>query len=149
MDVFTSQRNIKTNVIIDDGSILVLGGLIDDVVRESESRVPLVGDIPVVGWAFRYRTVEAQKRNLMIFIRPKILRSPVSNLSATEEKYNRVREKQLERYGRGVTLLPEATQPVLEPLGSRGQALEGPPVLPVEAPDPGGQAGFDIQDYGL
>ena len=150
VDVVTSTRNIKTNVIVDDGSILVLGGLIDDVVRESESRIPLVGDIPVVGWAFRFRQVEAQKRNLMIFIRPTILRDPVSNLVATEDKYNDLRAMQVKRYERGVSLLPEATQPVLKPLDVRGQPLEGPAVLPAET-EPARQEPppFDIHDYRL
>jgi general secretion pathway protein D len=146
----TSNRNLKTNVIVDDGSILVLGGLLDDIVRESESRIPLVGDIPVLGWAFRFRSVEVQKRNLMIFIRPTILRTPVSNLAATEDRYNELRSKQIERYERGVSLIPEATQPVLKALDARGQPVEGPAVLPAaaeaETPDP---PVFDIHDYGL
>jgi len=151
VDVVTSIRSIKTNVIVDDGSILVLGGLIDDVIRESESRIPLLGDIPVLGWPFRYRSVEAQKRNLMIFIRPTILRTSVSNLTKTQDKYNEIRDQQLVRHERGVPLLPESEQPVLRPLDARGVPIPGPAVPPV-SPLPAREessGGLDIHDYDL
>lgn len=151
VDVVTSIRSIKTNVIVDDGSILVLGGLIDDVIRESESRIPILGDIPVLGWPFRYRTVEAQKRNLMIFIRPTILRSSVSNLAKTEKKYNEIRDAQLKRFERGVPLLPESSQPVLKPLDAQGAPIDGPPVLPAPSSTKNRQTVevLDIHDYDL
>lgn len=151
VDVVTSIRSIKTNVIVDDGSILVLGGLIDDVIRESESRIPFLGDIPVLGWPFRYRSVEAQKRNLMIFIRPTILRTSVSNLAKTEKKYNEIRDAQLERYERGVPLLPESDQPVLKPLDAQGTPIEGPAVLPAQSSTQNQQTAetLDIHNYDL
>jgi general secretion pathway protein D len=130
----------------------VLGGLIDDVVRESESRIPFLGDIPVLGWPFRYRSVEAQKRNLMIFIKPTILRTPVTNLASTEEKYNEIREQQLKRRERGVPLLPEAAQPVLKPLDAAGRPIEEPAVEPVVRPLPSSAADTavpSIHDYDL
>lgn len=153
VDVVTSIRSIRTNVIVDDGSTLVLGGLIDDVVRESESRIPLLGDIPVLGWPFRYRSVEAQKRNLMIFIKPTILRTPVTNLASTEDKYNEIREQQLKRHERGVPLLPEAQQPVLKPLDAAGKPIEGPAVAPLAVPVTSARENeidmSDIHDYDL
>jgi len=150
VDVVTSVRTIKTNVIVDDGSVLVLGGLIDDQVRESESRIPLLGDIPILGAPFRYRDTEVQKRNLMIFIRPSILRSGTANLAATEGKYNDLRDKQIDRYEKGVKLLPEHEQPVLKALDAQGREIDGPPVLPA----PPAQAGVEnevlnIHDYDL
>ena len=151
VDVVTSLRSIKTNVIVDDGGILVLGGLIDDQVREAESRLPILGDIPVLGAAFRYRDSQIQKRNLMIFIRPQILRSDAANLVATEGTYNDLRQLQVERYKKGVKLLPEATQPVMPALDAQGQPLDGPPVLPETGSSDGSaeSTAFDIQNYDL
>jgi len=74
VDLITNQRIIETTVIVDDGSIVVLGGLIDDVLRESDQRVPVLGSIPILGNLFRSRKTELVKTNLMVFIRPKILR---------------------------------------------------------------------------
>jgi len=149
VDVVTSIRTIKTNVLVDDGSILVLGGLIDDQVRESESRIPLLGDIPVLGAPFRFRDTEVQKRNLMIFIRPAILRSGAANLAATEGKYNDLRDKQIGRYEEGVNLLPEHEQPVLKALDAQGREVEGPAVLP-EPPVAGDESDLPgIHDYNL
>ena len=73
VDEVTSIRSIKTNVIVDDGSILVLGGLIDDVVRESESRIPLLGDIPLLGRIFSYEATSMTDNQIVIFITPHIL----------------------------------------------------------------------------
>jgi general secretion pathway protein D len=149
-DVITSVRSINTNVIVDDGAILVLGGLIDDVVNESESRIPIIGDIPLLGEAFTYREVDTQKRNLMIFIRPTILRDSVANLGATETKYNDLRDKQVERYGRGVKLLRESDQPVLPPLDAQGVPLDGPNPLPgevkTEEKPARAESEFDVHD---
>jgi len=74
VDLITNQRIIETTVIVDDGEILVLGGLIEDVLRESEQRVPILGSIPIIGNLFRTRKTDKVKTNLFVFIRPKILR---------------------------------------------------------------------------
>ena len=75
VDLITNERIVETTVIVEDGGILVLGGLIEDVLRESDQRVPVLGSIPVIGALFRSRTTDKVKTNLMIFIRPKILRN--------------------------------------------------------------------------
>ena len=74
VDLITNQRIVETTVIVEDGEILVLGGLLEDVLRESDQRVPILGDIPLLGNLFRSRKTEKVKTNLMIFIRPTILR---------------------------------------------------------------------------
>ena len=74
VDLITNQRIIETTVIVDDGEILVLGGLIEDVLRESEQRVPVLGSIPFIGNLFRSRKTDKVKTKLYVFIRPKILR---------------------------------------------------------------------------
>ncbi|MEQ8205641.1 MAG: type II secretion system secretin GspD, partial [Woeseia sp.] len=73
-DLVTNERIIETTVIVEDGGILVLGGLIEDSLRENTQRVPILGSLPVVGALFRNRSVSKVKTNLMVFIRPKILR---------------------------------------------------------------------------
>jgi general secretion pathway protein D len=74
VDLITNERIIETTVIVEDGEILVLGGLLEDVLRESEQKVPILGSIPILGALFRTQKSEALKTNLMVFIRPKILR---------------------------------------------------------------------------
>ena len=73
-DITTNKRSITTTVMVEDGQTLVLGGLIDDQVKESHDKVPLLGDIPLLGSLFRYRTSSKTKRNLMVFMHPTILR---------------------------------------------------------------------------
>jgi general secretion pathway protein D len=135
VDVVTNVRTIKTNVIVDDGSILVLGGLIDDAVNETEQRVPFIGDIPLLGEAFRSRTTTKTKRNLMLFIRPTIMRNTFMNLAASSKRYNELRNGQLERYERGVNLMWEEDQPVLAPIDASGREIPpAPPPVEVSSP---------------
>ncbi len=93
---FTNKRSIKTSVMVDDGKILVLGGLIDDKMDVTEQRVPLLGDIPVLGWLFRYNKTIKIKRNLMVFMRPIILRDSATIRHVTSDKYNYIRGEQVE-----------------------------------------------------
>ena len=95
VDLITNERIIETTVIVDDGSIVVLGGLIDDVLRESDQRVPVLGSIPILGNLFRSRKTELVKTNLMVFIRPKILRDAEQTFVETNQKYNYIRDMQL------------------------------------------------------
>jgi general secretion pathway protein D len=136
-EIITNQRTIKTNVVVDNKSILVLGGLIDDVVTETEQRVPFIGDIPILGEAFTSRGSNKSKRNLMLFIQPTILRNSYQNLNATGKRYREMREAQLDKYQRGVRLIGEVEQPLLQPRDNNGQVIEDsrriPPSKPVYA----------------
>ncbi len=119
VDLITNQRIIETTVIVEDGGILVLGGLIEDVLRESEQRVPILGSIPFIGALFRVRTTDKVKTNLMIFIRPTILRNKVQTALVTNAKYNYIREVQQQgRGGRGgrVSIMPFEDRPLLPEL---------------------------------
>src|SRR5690606_28548991 len=78
VDLITSKREITTRVIVDDGEIIVLGGLIDDTVDHTQERVPVLGAIPLLGRLFSYQRSNVVKRNLMVFLRPRILRDPAS-----------------------------------------------------------------------
>ena len=72
-DIITNKRSIKTNVMVDDGQVVVLGGLIEEVINESVQKVPLLGDLPVLGVLFRNKSITDQKSELLIFLTPKII----------------------------------------------------------------------------
>lgn len=117
-DLITNERTIETTVIVEDGAILVLGGLIEDSLRENTQKVPILGSIPLLGALFRNRSVDKVKTNLMVFIRPKILRDGTEATIATNSKYNYVRAIQLDAAGSGVPQMRDATRPVIPPLES-------------------------------
>lgn len=95
-DIITNERRISTSVMIDDREILVLGGLTQDDYRETLSKTPLLGDLPMLGNLFRSSSRSKVKQNLMVFIRPVILRNSVNASLATESKYEFLRARQLE-----------------------------------------------------
>jgi len=115
-DLITNKRTISTNVMVEDGGIIVLGGLISDEVRESKSQVPFLGSIPILGELFKTRGVDKVKTNLMVFIRPRILRDGVDAAIETNAKYNYVRDQQLERGKGRVPLMIGERQPTLPAL---------------------------------
>lgn len=92
--LITSKRNVKTSVLAQDGDVVVLGGLMDEAVQDSVSKVPLLGDIPVLGVLFSQKETTRTKRNLMIFIRPIIMRDTGSASRYTADKYREFREQQ-------------------------------------------------------
>ena len=112
-DLVTSERTINTSVLVDDGKILVLGGLIKDDLLENEQRVPLLGDIPILGALFRSKSVQKIKTNLMVFLRPVILRDAKRAIALTNSKYNFIRGLQQEQQADGVPLLSDETTPEL------------------------------------
>ena len=115
VDLITNQRIVETTVIVDDGEILVLGGLLEDVLRESDQKVPVLGSIPLVGNLFRARKTEKVKTNLMIFIRPTILRDAATTAIETNQKYNMMRDLQLGQQGTDIQLMPGVERTVLPP----------------------------------
>ena len=129
VDLITNQRIVETTVIVEDGEILVLGGLIEDQLRESDQRVPVLGRIPLLGNLFRARQTEKVKTNLMIFIRAKILRDESQTAMETNSKYNMIRDIIESQRGRDVQLMPGAertTLPSIEELrgGDSTRSLE-------------------------
>ena len=111
-DLVTNTRSLRTHVMVDDGEMLVLGGLISESRVDTRDRVPGLGDIPGVGRLFRYDGQATEKRNLMIFLYPRIVRTNAVGAELTSEKYSYIRRQQLlehERIGhRGPALvLPE------------------------------------------
>ncbi len=106
-DLITNKRSIQTTVLVDDGQTLVLGGLINDELRDRQEKVPLLGDIPIIGRLFQYRSTEKVKQNLMVFLHPKILRDIQAGNTYTGEKYNYLRAQQLVADERGIGLLTD------------------------------------------
>jgi general secretion pathway protein D len=94
VDLVTNKRTVSTTVLIEDGGIVVLGGLIEDDTSKGESRVPFLGNIPILGLLFKTRNQTSSKTNLMIFIRPKIMRDANQAAYETELKYNYMQDQQ-------------------------------------------------------
>ena len=96
-DLIINKREIETTVTVDDGEILALGGLLDDNERKTIERIPLLSDIPGLGELFKSRSKSRSKTNLMVFIRPTILRSKEDAQRLTQQRYGYVRDMQLAR----------------------------------------------------
>ena len=96
-DLIINKREIETTVTVDDGEILALGGLLDDNERKTIERIPLLSDIPGLGELFKSRSRSRTKTNLMVFIRPTILRSKEDAQKLTQQRYGYVRGMQLQR----------------------------------------------------
>jgi len=112
-DVITNERKIETKVLANDSDILVLGGLVKEDVQDSTQGVPLLSDIPLLGRLFRNDVVSVTKSNLLVFIRPTIIRDDQDLAGATAEKYRFIRDQQLERRERGLMFLDDGSLPVL------------------------------------
>lgn len=117
VDVRFAKRQINTSVMVQDGQMIVLGGLIDDRAQESVSKVPLLGDIPYLGALFSYTNTTKEKKNLMVFIKPTIIRDGMSIDGLSRRKYNYIRAEQLYKAQKGLKLLPNAQTPVLPKFG--------------------------------
>ncbi len=113
VDLVTNKREIETSVLVADDATLVLGGLIDQNVKDTVQKVPALGDIPLLGNLFRYRNNNRSKRDLMVFLHPKILRDAASEAALSNEKYNYMRTRQLDMRQTRELLTPKAQQPLL------------------------------------
>ena len=132
VDIVTNQRIIETTVIVDNEQILVLGGLIEDQIRESEQRVPVLGKLPLLGNLFRARRTTALKTNLLVFIRPKILRDAASIATETNAKYRTMQDLLEGQRDRAVRLMPDIERSTLPPI----ESLTSPPEPTTTEPPP-------------
>lgn len=114
--VTTNKRSIESTVLVDDGQIIVLGGLIQDDVQTTQDKVPLLGDIPLFGNLFRYETRVRAKTNLMVFLRPVVLRDVQSSATLTGDRYEYIRNEQGKTQSEFHPLLPTLPAPQLPPL---------------------------------
>ncbi|CAH1543849.1 MULTISPECIES: type II secretion system secretin GspD [Vibrio] len=117
VDVRFAKRQLNTSVMIQDGQMLVLGGLVDERALESESKVPLLGDIPVIGQLFKSTSTQTEKRNLMVFIKPTIIRDGMTADGITQRKYNFIRAEQLYKAQEGLKLMDDSKIPVMPEFG--------------------------------
>jgi general secretion pathway protein D len=128
----TNKRSVETTAVVDDGEIIVLGGLVEDSYANGAEKVPLLGDIPVLGHLFRYDTRKRKKTNLFIFLRPTILRDGGSYQATTTDRYMYIlgQQRGLGRIGKPVA--PESITPELPPLPPRApRPATGPVTEPV------------------
>ncbi|MGE4592108.1 type II secretion system secretin GspD [Alcaligenes sp.] len=114
--IVTNKRALDTSVLLDDGQIMVLGGLLEDSVQSTTDAVPVLGAIPILGHLFRYESRQRVKTNLMIFLRPYVIRDANAGRGLTQDRYNFMRSVQsLVQPGRH-PLLPDMTAPILPPV---------------------------------
>ncbi|MDH5484901.1 MAG: type II secretion system secretin GspD [Gammaproteobacteria bacterium] len=130
----TKKRTIKTSVLVEDGEVLVLGGLIDDNMRDRVQKVPILGDVPLLGALFRSHSTSKSKQNLMIFMRPSILRDKASALYHTNDKYNYLRAQQIQASEKGFGLLRDEAAPLLPPLNELSSP-ENKPESQLQSPE--------------
>lgn len=126
VDLVTNNRAITTQVYVEDGQILVLGGLTDDQLLESEQRVPGLGRIPGLGWLFKARRAQRSNQNLFVFIRPTILRDGLDATLQTNSKYNYLRELQLQQAEEPIELLRQEARPIMPAIPEAEAILEAP-----------------------
>jgi general secretion pathway protein D len=103
----TDKRTLESTVLVDDGQIIVLGGLIQDAVQEGEDSVPLLGDLPLLGNLFRYTTRNQVRTNLMIFLRPVVLRNADDAAKVTNPRYEYIISQQKAFTPRDRVMLPD------------------------------------------
>ena len=112
----TNKRSIESTVVVDDGQILVLGGLIEDKYTDNRSKIPLLGDIPILGALFRSESRSKTRTNLMVFLRPIIMRDAESSNKVSLDRYDLIRGQQSESQPAPNLLLPIQAAPALPPL---------------------------------
>jgi general secretion pathway protein D len=113
VDLVTNKREVKTTVLVKNDSLLVLGGLISDNVKDSVQKVPGLGEIPLIGNLFRYRSNDHAKQDLMVFLHPRILKDAQNEAELSGEKYNFIRTEQLRMRENIETITPRSQQPML------------------------------------
>jgi general secretion pathway protein D len=128
----TTKRSIEGTVTVDDGQILVLGGLIEDTYSTKESKVPLLGDIPLLGQLFRSESRERKRTNLMVFLRPIVMRDADAQARFSNDRYDQIRARQLGGQPTPSFVLPIDRAPVL-PTTVPGTPT---PTAPFEPPAP-------------
>ena len=114
--LITSKRSIDTNVLVDNGQIIVLGGLIEDTLSDSVEKIPLLGDLPLLGYLFRYQTKKRGKTNLMVFLRPTVIRSNNDSVAVAGDRYDYMQAAQGAMQSDKNIFLPQSQEPKLPPL---------------------------------
>jgi len=129
----TNNRLIKTTVLVDNEEIIVLGGLMQDELSENISKVPLLGDVPLLGNLFRNQVTEKQKRNLMVFLRPQIIWDKETSKQITNREYTSMLDLQKGLRASGINLMPNEQRPQLEELNPTAKVTDSQKVIPQTA----------------
>jgi general secretion pathway protein D len=133
-----TKRSLESSVVVDDQQIVVLGGLIQDTFTDTTDKIPFAGDLPVLGQAFRYDTRTRTKTNLLIFIKPTVIRNAADGRPITSQRYDYLRGEQADIQPQPRWFWPDTTSPELAPLPAmQGIAVPlppGPGVAPRPAP---------------
>ena len=128
-----NKRNIESNIIVDDGQLFVIGGLIDDTYSDSSDGVPFLKDIPLLGQLFRYDSKDRRKNNLMVFLRPYIIKDSKAGEELTANRIDFMQGKQ-EEFKQAPMLLPKENLPTMEnalkPLTHPGKIQLAPTLTP-------------------
>ena len=132
--IITNRRAIDSNVLVDDGQIVVLGGLIEDTVEGGISKVPLLGDIPGLGRLFRYDNRKRVKTNLLIFLRPVVLRSADQAWDVTANRYDYINQRSQDARMPTPFGMVDVKQPELDPLPPRPGSPNARRVSPAREP---------------
>jgi general secretion pathway protein D len=127
----TSKRSIESNVVVDDGQILVLGGLIEDRFEHNSSKVPLLGDLPVVGGLFRSESRNRKRTNLMVFLRPVVMRDADSANRLSTDRYEVIRGMQKSAQPARSFVMPINEAPVMPPASAPAETV---PLSPKPVP---------------
>jgi general secretion pathway protein D len=122
----TNKRSIETNVLVEDGSIVVLGGLLQDDTSNSQEKVPGLGDLPFFGNLFKAETRSRKKTNLMVFLRPVVVRDGAATEALSLGRYDQMRLNQQGFQPTATGALPVSGSAVLPPLGANGNPAEAP-----------------------
>ena len=131
----TSKRSIESTVLVDDGSVIVIGGLLEDSYALGQDKVPVMGDLPVVGGLFRNEKRTRQKTNLMVFLRPMVIRDSATSDALMVDRYEAIRALQQSTQPAPSTMMSGVSEaPVLPPLPA--PASPAAPVQPAAAPAP-------------
>ena len=134
----TSKRSIESTVLVDDGSVIVIGGLLEDSYALGQDKVPVMGDLPVVGGLFRNEKRTRQKTNLMVFLRPMVIRDSATSDALMVDRYEAIRALQQSTQPAPSTMMSGVSEaPVLPPLPTPASpASPTAPVQPAAAPAP-------------
>jgi general secretion pathway protein D len=135
--IITNKRAVASTVLVDDGQIVVIGGLIQDTVGEGIQKVPILGDLPLLGALFHYKSRSQTKTNLMIFLRPTLVRDSARANAFTGDRYNYILGEQNRLKPVPTPILPDMDAPTLPPLTAPEEAASAaaPEAAPATAPE--------------
>lgn len=136
--LITNKRSIESNVLVEDGSIIVIGGLLQDEYAGNQDQVPGLGDVPLLGNLFKSESRSRKKTNLMVFLRPVVVRDGQASSALSMDRYDQMRTQQQQAQPVNSTMVPVNEAPVLPALLPSGAVAPVPLTVPLATPAPRG-----------